>query len=104
MSLSITEIEHRKIEPITKHLFPLQDKRSSWPDKIQLSEKNYKAIIIKHEYVFIDLFRNSEFFGSQQTHRKIKSYIIWIPRDHCIEKQNERESHLTTAYGPIGLI
>ena len=27
MSLSITEIEHRKIEPITKHLFPLQGKK-----------------------------------------------------------------------------
>ena len=61
MSLSVTEIEHRKIEPITKHLFPLQDKRSSWPDKNQISEKKYEAIIIKHEYVFIDLIINSQF-------------------------------------------
>ena len=59
MSLSITEIEHRKIEPITKHLFSSQDKRSSWPDKNPISEKKYEAIIIKHEYVFIDLIINS---------------------------------------------
>ena len=25
------------------------------------------------------------------------------PRDHCIENQKERRSHLTTDYGPIGL-
>jgi hypothetical protein len=27
MSLSVTGIEHHKIEPITEHLFPLQDKQ-----------------------------------------------------------------------------
>ena len=34
MSLFVTEIEHRKIEPITKHLFLLQDK------KIKLAKQN----------------------------------------------------------------
>ena len=33
-SPSITEIEHRKNEPITKHLFPLQDK------SIKLAKQN----------------------------------------------------------------
>ena len=34
MSPSVTEIEHRKIKPITKHLFPLQDK------SIKLAKQN----------------------------------------------------------------
>ena len=34
MSPSVTKIEHRKIEPITKHLFPLQDK------SIKLAKQN----------------------------------------------------------------
>ena len=67
MSLSVTEIEHRKIKPITKQLFPLQDK------SIKLAKQNQ---IIKEEiwgynkHVWIDLIINSQFIESQQTHRK----------------------------------
>ena len=88
--------------------------RSSWPNKTQISEKKYKAII-NHAYKRskktqisfmdenIDLIINSKFIGSQQTHAKrLTSY--GSPRDHCIDNQ-EREggSHLATNYRPIGL-
>ena len=49
MSLSVNEIEHRKIEPITKHLFSWQEKnQSSWPNQTKISEKKYEAITIMH--------------------------------------------------------
>ena len=78
MSLSVTKIEHHKIEPITKHLFPLQDERSCWPEKNIIEE--YEAITNKNGYNFIDLIVNSQFILSQQTHRKIMSYIKWISK------------------------
>ena len=60
-----------------------------------------------HGYKKIDLVINSKFIGSQQTHRK-KAYIVWSPREHCInnqEREREREggSHLATKYGPVVL-
>ena len=88
--------------------------RSSWPNKTQISEKKYEAII-NHAYKRskktqitvidknIDLIINSKFIGSQQTHcKRLISY--GSPRDHCIDNQErERGSHLDTNYGPVGL-
>ena len=51
----------------------------------------------------IDLIINSKFIGSQQTHRKKRVTSNRSPRDHCIENQKERRSHLVTAYRPVGL-
>src|SRR5215216_5939671 len=42
MSLSVTGIEHRKIEPITKHLSDCKKNQSSWPNQINRSERNTK--------------------------------------------------------------
>ncbi len=42
MSLSITGIEHRKIEPIIKHLSHCKIDQSSWPNQINRSERNTK--------------------------------------------------------------
>ena len=88
VSPPVTGIEHRKIEPTTRHLFPLQDKQIKLAKKI--SEKKYEAIrdhaykrLKKTQITFmdknIDLIINSKFTGSQQTHHK-KSYIIWISK------------------------
>ena len=87
---SITEIEHRKIEPIRSTSSHCKINRSSWPNKTQILENKYEAIINhvykrskKTQITFmdknIDLIINSKFIGSQQTHRK-KSYIIWISK------------------------
>ena len=71
--------------------------RSSWPNKTQILEKKYEAIINyaykrskKTQITFmdknIDLIINSKFIGSQQTHAKrLTSY--GSPTDHCIENQ-----------------
>ena len=40
---SVTGWGHRKIEPITKHLFPLQENQSSWPNQTKVSEKKYEG-------------------------------------------------------------
>ena len=49
---------------------------------------------------------NSQFIGSQQTHRKKELHRIELQEhqgEHCIEEHQERRSHLATNYGPIGL-
>ena len=48
---------------------------------------------------------NPQFIGSRQTHRKIILHQIELQehREHCIEDQRERISHLATSYGPVGL-
>ena len=54
----------------------------------------------------IDLIINSNFIGSQQTHRKKSLHEIDLQEqqgEHCIENQKEKRSHLATAYGPVGL-
>ena len=77
MSLSVTGIEHRKIEPITKHLSHCKKNQSSWPTKIDRSERNTN--LPNHAYknseetqiIFVDkLIINPQFIGSRQTHRK----------------------------------
>jgi hypothetical protein len=53
-----------------------------------------------------NLIINPQFIGSQQTHRKKGLHRIDLQEDrgeHCIEDQRERESHLATSYGPVGL-
>ena len=53
-----------------------------------------------------NLIINSQFIGSQQTHRKKRLHRIELQEhqgEHCIEDQKERRSHLATAYGPVGL-
>ena len=49
-----------------------------------------------------NLIINPQFIGSQQTHRKRRLHRIDLRREHCIEDQRERESHLANNYGPIG--
>ena len=117
LSLGSSTIRSNPLESTSSHC---KINRSSWPNKTQISEKKYVAII-NHAYkrsektqiTFmdknIDLIINSKFIGSQQTHRKrVTSY--GYPRDHCIEDQErerererERGSHLATNYGPVGL-
>ena len=49
---------------------------------------------------------NSQLIGSQQTHHKKVLHQIDLEEhqgEHCIEDPKERISHLTTAYGPVGL-
>ena len=53
-----------------------------------------------------NLIINSQFIGSQQTHRKKRLQQIELQEhqgEHFIEDQKERRSHLATAYGPVGL-
>ena len=53
-----------------------------------------------------NLIINSQFIGSQQTHRKERLHRIDLQEhqeEHCIEDQKERRSHLATVYGPEGL-
>ena len=53
-----------------------------------------------------NLIVNSQFIGSQQTHRKKELHRIELQEhqgEHCIEDQIERRSHLATNYGLIGL-
>ena len=42
MSLSVTGIEQRKTEPITKHLSHCKINQSSWPNQTDRSERNTK--------------------------------------------------------------
>jgi hypothetical protein len=62
---------------------------------------------IKIQIILIDnLIINSQFIGSQQTHRKRRLHRIEPHEDHGahgIEDQRERRSHLVTRYGPEGL-
>ena len=44
-----------------------------------------------------NLIINSQFIGSQQTHRKKRLHR----GEHGIEDQRERRSHLATSYGPV---
>ena len=113
MSLFVIGIEHRKIEPITKHLSHCKIDQSSWPNQINKSERNTK--LSNHAYknseetqiIFVDnLIINPQFTGSQQTHRKRILHRIELQEhqgEHGIEDQRERRSHLATSYGPIGL-
>ena len=61
----------------------------------------------KTQIIFIDnLIINPQFIGSQQTHHKIRLHRIDLQehrREHCIEDQRERRSHLAISYGPVGL-
>ena len=53
-----------------------------------------------------NLIINSNFIGSQQTHRKKSLHQIDLQEhrgEHCIENQKERRSHLATTYGPVGV-
>ena len=51
MSLSVTEIEHRKIEPITKHPSHGKINQSSWENQTNKPEKKYEVIIIMNKRV-----------------------------------------------------
>jgi hypothetical protein len=57
--------------------------------------------------IFMDnLIINSQFIGSQQTHRKKSLRRIELQEhrgEDCIEDHKERRSHLATNYGPEGL-
>ena len=53
-----------------------------------------------------NLIINSQFIGSQQTHRKKSLHRIELQEhrgEHCIEDQKERRSHLATSYVPVGM-
>ena len=53
-----------------------------------------------------NLIINSQFIGSQQTHRKERIHWIDLQEhqgEHCIEHQKERRSLLATENGPKGL-
>src|SRR6266496_2738396 len=77
--------------------------RSSWPNKTQISENKYDAITIKIEYLIkANLIINSQFTGSQQTHRKESLHQIDL-QETIVFRYKERESHLATAYKPVGL-
>ena len=58
-------------------------------------------------YSWIELIINSQFIGPQQTHRKKKELhqidLQQHQREHCIEDQKEKRSHLATNYGLVGL-
>ena len=114
MSLSVTGIEHRKIEPITKHLFPWQDKSTllakpnQWiGEEIRGYNNHAQKRSGKAQIIFMDnLIINSQFIGSQQTHCKQGLHRIELQEhrgEHCIEDQKERISHLATSYGTVGL-
>ena len=87
--------------------------QSSWPNQTNKSVKKYEAIVIMHKrvyktqiYSWIDLIINSQFIGSQQTHRKKSLHRIDLQEhrgEHCIEEQIKIRSHLATNYGPTGL-
>ena len=52
------------------------------------------------------MFRNPQFIGSRQTHRKRILHQIDLQEHRgelCIENQRERRSHLANNYGPEGL-
>ena len=113
MSLSITEIEHRRSNPSQSTSSHGKKHQSSWPNQTNNSEKKYEAITIMHkrvqrklkQYSWIYLITNSQFIGSQQIHRKELHQIeLQVHQgEHCIEEHRERRSHLTTNYGPVGL-
>ena len=53
-----------------------------------------------------NLIINSQFIGSQQTHRKRRLHRIELQEhrgEHGIEDQKEKRSHLATNYGPKGM-
>src|SRR5215216_6701345 len=56
---------------------------------------------------FIDkLIINPQFIGSRQTHRKKVLHRIDLQEhrgEYGIENQREKEAHLATSYGPVGL-
>ena len=51
----------------------------------------------------IDLIINSEFIGSQQTHRKKELHQIDLQENIVLRIKRRRGSHLATNYGLIGL-
>ena len=75
MSPSATEIEHRKIEPITKHLFPLQDKSIKLAKQNQISENKYKAIIIMYKGITSKISRPTPacIYYYYSTHRPLSN-------------------------------
>ena len=88
--------------------------RSSWPNKTQISEKKYQAIIShaykrsnKTQITFmdknIDLIINSKFIGSQQTHRKKELHHMDLQETIVLRIKRERASHWATNYRPVGL-
>ena len=79
--------------------------RSSGPNKTQISEKKYEAIR-NHAYkrskkIEITFMDRSSSDPNKHTAKRVTSNRS--PRDHCIENQKERRSHLATDYGPVGL-
>lgn len=83
MSLSVTGIEHRKIEPIAKHLSHCKINQSGWPNQTDRSEGNTKLNNYayknseKTQIIFINnLMINLQLIGSQQTHRKKELHRI----------------------------
>ena len=64
-------------------------------------------VLEKTQTIFMDnLVINSQFIGSQQTHRKKALHQIDLQEhrgEHCIEDQRERISHIATSYGPADL-
>ena len=56
-------------------------------------------------FLMNNLIINSQFIGSQQTHRKRRFHRIELQEhqgEHGTEDQRERRSHLATSYGPVG--
>ena len=113
VSLSVTGIEHHKIEPKAKHFSHCKKNQSSWPNQIDSSKRlvnisnhAYKNSE-KNQIIFIDnLIINPQIIGSRQTHRKRILYQIDLQEHRgelCIENQRERRSHLANSYGPVGL-
>ena len=97
LSLGSSTVRSNPLQSTSSHC---KINRSSWPNKTQISEKKYKALI-NHAYkrskktqiTFmdknIDLIINSKFIGSQQTHRK-RIISDGSSRDHCIENQTRQ--------------
>ena len=66
----------------------------------------HKKISEKTQIIFIDnLIINPQFIGSQQTHHKKELHHMDQSKDGMIIvlKIKERDFHLGTDYGPVGL-
>src|SRR6187399_1936635 len=106
MSLSVTGIEHRKIEPKAKHFSHCKKNQSSLTNQTDSSKRITK--IPNHAYknsetiqiIFIDkLIINAQFIGSRQKHHERRLHWIDLQEhqgEHGIENQRERRSHLAT--------
>ena len=112
-SPTVTRKGHCKIEPKAKQFSHCKKNQSSWPDQTDSSKRITK--ISNHAYknsektqiIFIDnLIINPQIIGSRLTHRKRVLHRIDLQehrREHGIENQRERTSHLATSYGSVAL-